>query len=262
MKKISVITIAIIFYTITSSFSQKFLDEYKYFALRLGATHSFLDKQPESFNNFFYESPRGNMQLIPNSSYFGYTAGYYGGLIFNYDLKNDNMGFVGGIEYKHYGISAKYTTTNDDYSMVEKHRVSNISIPIYFKLGKKIYKKQRYFYAGIAIDFNLSSYSTQVVSNVKRKIKLEKDMIVGNNIEAIIGYNYGFLNFEINYVFGGFLNREYEVNFNDNTRVQPFSYQPRGALLIKTGLNIPLNSWTQRKVYAFQQFVRRLFGGR
>jgi len=73
-------------------------------------------------------------------------------------------------------------------------------------------------------------------------------MLKKSNIAGIVGFNYMFFNFEADYVFGNFLSNTYEEVLPDGSTIKPFTGQPKGTLVLKAGLNIPINSWTTRKV--------------
>ena len=91
-----------------------------------------------------------------------------------------------------------------------------------------------------------------------RNIELSKDMLNKSNISAFVGFNYMFFNLQADYVIGNFLSDNYQKTFDDGSTARPFEGQPKGILIIKTGLNFPLNSWTSRKWYAIETWIRRI----
>jgi len=262
MKKIY-LTIIIIGFLFTSAFSQfGGNEEYRYLSIKAGFTNSFLDNQPDSIGSKFLKSPYGDIQLIPDKNYFGYTTGYYGSIHYNYDLESGNDGLVVGASYNSYGISAKYHTPNENYWLIENQYVSNVSFPVYIKLGKDYYDKQFYVYAGGSYDMNILLRQTEEVG-WKTDIlntELDKNMLLKKNISGIFGINYMFLNIEANYVFGGFLNKDYQLLLYDGQQtVKPFEKFPNKVLYIKAGLTIPLNSWTPRQIYSLEKWFRKVF---
>ncbi len=266
MKK-SIVLILIVFYS-GLSFSQ-WNSEYDYFSLKVGATHTLFSKQPAELPNKMLISPEGDhLQLVPTKGVkLNYVPGYYGTLIYNHDLKKGNSGISIGIDYRTYGIAANYETTfpsgttpaPEIYKLREVYNVSQISLPVYLKYGKKFYKTQKYIYAGVSYSYNLFLSKSENVSyneTIKRsQPEKYKDMMKTGNFAGIVGFNYMFLNFEANYVVGNFLSKNYE---DATIGVKPFAGYPKGTFFIKTGLNIPLNSWTTRKVYAAEMWLRRL----
>jgi hypothetical protein len=262
MKRILITTILLIT-AISTSFSQwKKAEEYRYVSIKVGLTNSFLDKQPDSIGYKFLTTPLGEMQLIPDLKYFGYTAGYYASVLYNYDLKSGNLGVVFGGSYNYYGISSKYHTPLSNYWLIEKQSSSSVSIPVYVKFGKDFYDKQFYFYAGGAYSMNLFLSQTEEVGWKTEivRTKLDKNMLLRSNISGILGFNYMFLNIEANYVLGGFLNKEYEEILYTSTTFNPYEKFPKNVLYFKAGLTIPMNSWTPRQVYTIEAWFKRIFG--
>ncbi len=251
----------IIFFIFLSSFSySQFNSEFDYFTLKIGAVHSMFDAQPEFFPNKMLEINGNQYQLFPDSGYFGYVPGYYASFLFNHDLQNDNVGLNIGLEYKYYGISAKYSTIYNQYSFIENHYVSEVSIPFYLKYGKKFYEPQKYFYFGGSYNYNLTLSKSEKLSSTEavKTIKLDKNMLSKSNISFIAGFNYMFFNLQAEYVLGNFLSSNFEETYADNTTAKPYLGQPKNLLLIRTGFTFPINSWTSRKWYIIETQIRRL----
>jgi len=256
-------SIIIIFIFIsTYSFSQ-WDSEYDYFSLKIGATHTMFTPQPELYANKMLVSSDGidNYLLAPDEGFnLNYVPGYYGTLVYNHDLKNNNVGISLGLGYKMYGLAANYTTISQPKQTKyrEVYNVSQLTLPLYIKYGKKFYKSQRYIYAGASYSYNMFFSKTENpdYTNVTKKTRPAeyKDMLNKTSIAAVIGYNIMFFNVELDYVFGNFLSKSYEDPILKNS---PFKGQAQGAFVIKTGLTIPLNSWTSRKIYAAEMWIRR-----
>lgn len=262
MKKIF-LSIIIISLTAANTFAQWGKnEEFRYFSFKVGITNSFLDKQPEPLAYKFLDSPYGDMLLVPDSSYFGYTPGFYGGFIYNYDLQSGNVGLVFGATANNYGISSRYHTLYSSYWLIEKQNVTNVSVPFYIKFGDDYYEQQFYFYIGGSYDLNLAVSQTEEVgwkTDVLRT-KLDKNVLVRNNFTGLIGVNYMFVNLEANYVVGGFLNKDYEIQLYDGqVPVKPYEGFPKSVIYVKAGITVPLNSWTPRKIYSIEQWFRRVF---
>ena len=129
------------------------------------------------------------------------------------------------------------------------------------KFGKKFYEPQKFIYMGASYSYNLSATKTERVSYTEdvRITKLDKSVLKKSNIAAILGFNYMFLNVEANYVFGNFLSNTYSIDMPDGSTMLPYAVQPKGTLIIKTALSFPVNSWTKRKVYTIEMWLRRIF---
>ncbi len=254
-------SIILIFIFISSLTYSQWNSEFDYFSLKVGAVHSIFDGQPDLLPNKMLIYNDNHYQLFPDSSYFGYVPGYYASILYNHDLKSDNIGLTVGLEYKMYGISAKYETFDGSHWIRENHKVSQVSVPVYIKFGKKFYEPQKYIYAGAAFNYNLFLIKTEKVDFTEdiRRIELSNEMLNKSNISAVLGFNYMFFNIEADYVFGNFLSSTFQEDFADGSSVRPFEGQPQGILIIRTGLTFPLNSWTTRKIYAIQTWMRRVF---
>ncbi|PID87996.1 MAG: hypothetical protein CSB06_02725 [Bacteroidia bacterium] len=235
--------------------------EYNYFSIKAGAVHSIFHPTPEGYAQKVLENGEGDAYLVsPVKRLIAYVPGYYGSFLFNHDFRNDNLGASLGIEYKSYGISAKYETADKEMNVIEQHNVSQLSIPFYIKYGRRFYDPQRYFYFGGSINYNIFATKTEKVSftEVSRMTKIPGERLRKLNFSALVGFNYMFFHLEVNYMFGNFLSRGYMETLPNNEHVKPYEGQPKGSWLIRTGLTIPLNSWTSRKWYGFETWVRRL----
>lgn len=202
------------------------------------------------------------MKMNPVETFIDYVPGYYAGFIYNYDFRNNNTGVAIGAEYVNYGLAAKYQTAEALFDMTQKHMVSKVSIPAYFKIGNSFYEKQNYLYLGMRYDRNLIHYKAEEVnwSSDIRLVDVTDDMLKNQTFTGILGYNYMFLNFEVNYVLGGFLNKEYSVFLYDGkVPVKPYENYPSGVLFFQTGVTVPLNSWSSRQLYLFEMWFKRIF---
>jgi len=253
-------SIIIGFIFITSYSYAQFNSEFDYFTLKLGAIHGILDAQPEHYANKMIEIKGLQYQLFPDSNSFSYVPGFYGTFLFNHDLQNDNVGLSIGLEYKMYGISAKYSTFDDRYKLLESHYVSQVSVPFYIKYGKDFYEPQKYVYIGGTYNYNLSLTKTEKLNSTEdtKTIKLSKDMLSKSNFAVILGFNYMFFNLQADYVMGNFLSRNFEETYDDGSTGRPFEVQPRNYLIIRTGFTFPINSWTSRKWYVIETQIRRI----
>ncbi len=168
------------------AFSQK--SEYNYGAIKFGYSQGF-SPQPGFNKNKYLKTPLGEMQLTPVSSYPGYMPGFFASYLYNIDFPTDNAGVVIGLEYNNYGIAAKYETVNGRYSMVEKHRINAIGVPVFLKFGPKFYKKQKYAFLGAQFNFHINVSENQTPSwlNAASSIKLSPEEF---NKSAFVFFNF------------------------------------------------------------------------
>ncbi|NPA68846.1 MAG: PorT family protein [Chlorobi bacterium] len=262
MKK-SILIISLIILSSTVSFAQ-WDSEYDYFSLKFGATNTMFTSQPDTLLNKMLVAKNGydQYQLFPETDFnLNYVPGYYASFIYNHDLKNNNAGVSLGVDYRMYGTAADYYTNSiPEYTYKETYKVSQIAVPVYIRYGKRFYEKQKYIYGGVSFNYNISVYKTEEVSYTEssKNIDVTKDALKSANVSGIAGFNYMFFNVELNYVFGGFLSEDYTEIMDDGAEVTPYAGQPGSAFFIKTGITLPLNSWTPRKVYAIEMWFRRL----
>ncbi len=262
MKK-SILIISLLIISSGALFAQ-WDSEYDYFSLKFGATNTLFTPQPDTLLNKMLVAKNGYDQyrLLPDTGFnFNYEPGYYGSLIYNHDLKNNNTGVSLGIDYRMYGTASNYYTESiPKHTYREVYKISQVSVPAYIRYGKKFYETQKYIYGGFSLNYNLFIVKTEKAdySTAPKTIEVSKEALKKANVSMIAGFNFMFLNFEANYVFGSFLSPDFEQKLNDGSTITPYSVQPKHAFFIKTGLTIPINSWTPRKVYAIEMWFRRL----
>ena len=249
---------------ISSSLFSQWNSEYDYFSVKFGATNTIFSGQPDTLLNKMLVAKNGydQYQLFPDTGFnFNYVPGYYGSFIYNHDLKNNNVGVSVGIDYRMYGTAANYYTNSiPEFTYREVTKVSQISAPVYIRYGKKFYETQKYIYGGVSLNYNFTSAVTQQVSytETSKTLEISKDALKKTNVSGIVGFNYMFFNFEANYVFGSFLSKDFTTDLADGSSIKTYEGQPKHAFFIKTGLTIPINSWTPRKVYAIEMWFRRI----
>jgi hypothetical protein len=254
MKK-AIAIILVIFYYSTIQAQQ---NEFNYFSLCIGMTHNIYSPQPTNdFTNKYLNSPDGQLQLNPASSYFGYVPGYHGGLFFHYDFESDKGGIVVGLDYSNNGISAKYNSTNSNYWLLETQRIQSIGIPAFFKFGSAIFDNQKYLFIGAQYNFNRQMKEISEVgwTSTQGFRKTSNDEFRSNNIMILLGFNIMFFKVEFDYYPKSFINIDY---IDQATNYRPYSNQPDKLFFIKTSFNIPLSDWTTQKSYKISKFIRRL----
>ncbi len=256
MKKI-LITIIFIFANLLA-FSQW---EFNYFVLKVGLNHHLLSSQPTNSQAFFLHTVEGDYQLFPDTSFFpDYVPGIQAGLNFHFDFTNDKGGIIIGAEYMNAGISARYSTVDEKYSLIQTHRINAISVPLLVKFGNEIFNQQRYFTAGIRFNFNFGLHTIETVSwtDIKKTDYVDELLFVNNNLIFVAGFNFLFFNMEFDFFPQTFLDKEYSTNIgsaNDKLVIQPYKYQPDNLMFVQTNLYIPLSSWTTSKSYFFRNLM-------
>ena len=262
MKK-SLIILLLLLFSSSITFAQ-WDSEYDYFSLKFGATNTIFSAQPDTLINKMVVAENGfdSFQAFPDTGFnFNYVPGYYGSFIYNHDLKNNNVGVSLGIEYRMYGIASNfYTNSIPEITYREVNKVSQVSVPVFIKYGKKFYETQKYIYGGFSFNYNLLISQTEQVnySETDKTVEISKKSLKKSNVSALAGFNYMFFNVELNYVFGNFLSKDFTEEMPDGSIIKPYEVQPNHAFIIKTGITLPINSWTPRKVYAIEMWFRRL----
>ncbi len=239
-------------------------NEYTYWTGKIGLNHSFLDKQPaNTFSNQFLVSPIGPIQMKPIESYKSYLLGYKGGITLHKDLKNEKMGIIVDLGASNYGVSARYNTPlNPTYWSDVSYSVIAAQGGFFFKIGgKELYDQMRYLYFGPKFSYNVMMYKSETVSWTSeiRHVKLDSKMAKQYNFAGTVGLNYMFFYAELDYIHKGFFTTGYQVLLDNGLPVEPYSIQPSNMIYLSTGINLPLNSWTSRKIYDIETKIRRLF---
>ena len=129
--------------------------EYRYFTLKFDFKHSLYSKHQTGEIQRFVNLPSGEEQLISKDIWhWAYKLSFGGGLLFNYDFQNDNTGIVTGIQLQNYAYKSKFTSSVSDSEIIEISAIRSLSFPLYLKLGRKIYKNQKYFTIGLQYNYN------------------------------------------------------------------------------------------------------------
>ena len=249
-----IFTIVLVSIVHTKSTAQ-FLGEYRYFGLKIDFRHSFGSPHQIGELQRFIETSNGSEQLISKDKFHrNYCFSIGSGLVFNYDFKNDYFGIVTGIQYSNYRYKSTYYTSISDYKLKEINSIHSFGIPLYIKLGKKLYRNQRYITIGIQYDYNfcLKQKLTDWEENEIKRKGLQAEL---NKFTPMffIGFNYKFLNIEIDYHPKSFHNK----NYIDTTGYLPYNKGNGGFIFIKTSFNI-VRSQTQ-SFPKFRHFIRRIF---
>lgn len=161
-------------------------------------------------------------------------AGYHLGFVYNYDLLNNRMGFVGGVEYINYGVQVNYKATaksisGEEYRVKDKYRASGIAIPVLFKFsGTDIYRDMQYMCIGVKPIMNFGVAHKQVADgwsadNYGSKVENKN----GFAMAATVGFNYSMLNINLDYMFKEFVKSD---DF-------------KGHIFLCVSFNLPMTRW-------------------
>jgi len=232
--------------------------EYRYFSMRFGYSQGF-SGQPGFNPNKYLNTPNGEMQLVPADSYMGFMPGFVADLTYHIDFPTDNAGIMVGLEYNNYGVASKYETVNGAFSMVEKHRINAIGIPLAIKIGPKFYKDQRYGFLGAQFNYHLTMNANQKVSwlSSTSSAKLLPDEMNKSAMVFFVGFNWLLLNIQFDYVPGSFFNKEYLIA-TETDIILPYSAQNDNMFFLKVSFHVPTNDWAGSKWYKVRKFLRKL----
>ncbi len=237
----------------TISFSQK--NEYQYIALKFGGSFGF--SGAPGFNaNKYLNTPDGEMQVTPVSSFKGFTPGFAADFLYHFDFTNNNSGIFTGLEYNFNGISAKYVTQEPNvYDMVETYRMHTVGLPIAFKYGPDIWKTQRYVYAGVQINYIITMSSVQKYSwkPTPSAMKLGKDEYNKTAFNLFFGANYSAFNLQFEFYPSSIFNKSYK----DAGGFKIHDGQVEKRFAIKTSVNIPYG-WLSDQSFWWKRKLKKL----
>lgn len=237
--------------------------EFNYFVFKAGVNHHMFSNQPSGRSHLYINTPDGEFQLIPDSSFTAdYVPGIQAGLNFHFDFSNDMGGIIIGAEYQNKGISAKYKTVNYDYDLLQTHRINSVSVPFFIKLGKEIFNQQRYLFAGVRFNLNFGLYTIEKVNWLADPIinYNNEKFFVNNNISFSLGANFLIFNVEFNFYPDTFLDKLYTQNVgtdNDPYQVKIYANQPDKLMFLQTSIYVPISSWTTSKSYFMHKIFRK-----
>lgn len=257
----------ILFFTIISvfiGFNAYSQWEFNYFVFKAGANHHMFSKQPEPVNSFFLHTLEGELRLEPDSIFTpDYVLGFQAGLNFHFDFPSDKGGIVIGAEYLNQGVSSKYVTIDQQYYLIQTHRINCVSFPLMLKFGKEIFDQQKYFFVGARFNVNFGMQTIDEVSwtDIPKENYTTNNLFVNNNFGVVAGFNFLVFNFEFDFYPFTFLNKQYSYNVGttvDKFMAFPYAGQPDNIMFLQTNLYIPISSWTTSKSY-FMHNIMRMF---
>ncbi|GEM_PF-2509848 len=243
--------------------------EFQYFVVRAGANFT-VTVSPQDYDFKFLKTPSGDLKLysIPmEENGYNYSWGQSADLCFHYDFSSDNGGFVIGIGYENKGTNSKYKTLYQNHTMEEWNRVHALTVPAYIKLGKEIFENQSYFFVGAQYNMIMSFTQTQKVdwTSTLKVRNIEEDEFQKNSFSFLMGFNYLFFNFELDYHPKSFFNKDYIYKNKDReddpanfANIKPYETQPQNMFFLKTSVCVPISEWTTSKNWSLQKVWRKL----
>lgn len=183
---------------------------------------------------------------------FAVTPGYHVGFLYNYDLLNNRMGVVAGLEYINYGVQNNYcgikTKNSDfsDYKVKTTYRATGISIPILFKFSSSdIYRDMKYVCVGVKPIINMG-----VMQKQKAKGWSAEDY--GGKVDdkntfamaATFGFNYSMLSVNIDYMFKEFVKTD----------------DVKGHIFLCVSYNLPMTRWLCIHNWTAEKIRRKIKG--
>jgi hypothetical protein len=181
--------------------------------------------------------------------------GFNVGIYYNIDFRNDDMGLTGGLQYQLHPYKTKYVTELDEISVYEKNLISSISLPIYFKYGRKFYEPMRYISLGAQINYYFGGKVNYEYLNESTDLKIKKSMLSDLSPGFFVGFNYGKINVKFEYTPNLIVKESpiFSENFTDNNG------HSKHFISLQTNINIPLNPWTRFPlIHEYPIWIRRL----
>lgn len=258
MKK-GILILLILAFTLKGAWAQW---EFAYFSLNAGGVHNLLGPKPDGVISKFVNTPDGYYQAFlktddKSNNYVPYGLGYHAGLNFHYDLKSNKFGIVVGAEYFTNVLKAKYVTLSE-YTLTEKYTTYSLGIPLYVKIGKNIFKQQKYMVFGFQYNYNLDLKQTQSVSGGSESVRWRTPVeFQKSNTMYFVGFNYLVFRAHLYYMPGSYFNKD----FMDNRNIPVYQHQRDNYFLLTTSLVVPINDWVFLNSWFAEQVRRRLRQG-
>lgn len=232
--------------------------EYWYASLKFSFVNNF--SLPVKTNpTILINSPYGDM--LVKQAPFTYSPGASAGFFYNFDLKNDKIGIVIGVEAQNFGFSNKYITLDNQYKVISNFRATSLNLPFYLKFwNSDIYKTQTYMTAGFGYQMFYSVYNYQFANwnsftNIR---KLSQQEVIKNGYFAQIGFNTTIFFFNLRYNLSNFLNPDY-IYLTDEGSLKPYSaINFTNSIYAEIGLNLPLTRWLTTNYWTAEK-IRRFF---
>ena len=222
--------------------------EYRYWNFVLGLSHGFGGTMGKPSESLMLRTYDGDMPLEKKG--FTYTPGVHVGIVYNYDLPNNRMGLVAGLEVTYYGVQNKYVSTIGKYDLKDTYRAIGVTIPYLFKFsGADIYRDMKYICIGIKPTMNFSVKHKQKSSWASENYGGQVDGKKALSVAATMGFNYNILSVNLNYMFMEFVDSKLDAT-------QDF----KGHIFLCTSLNLPMTRWLCIHNWTAEKIRRKIKG--
>lgn len=229
--------------------------EYRYWNFVLGLNHGFGSALGSDYDPYMLHTSAGDM--YKDTKGFTYTPGFHVGFVYNYDLLNNRMGVVAGVEVSNYGFQNKYTSRVNTMNVKETYRSLALTVPVLFKFSPNdIYRDMQYMCVGVKANMNLAVTRGQKASWTDDKFgEKVSDGKSALSVAATVGFNYSMLSVNLNYMF---------MEFMDSKFVDKGGYTPfqgiKGHIYLCTSLNVPMTRWLSIHNWTAEKIRRKLHG--
>jgi hypothetical protein len=226
-------------------------NEYRYPAIKFGASHGFSHTPGPNESKFLYTND-GEIGLEPIKQ--AYVPGFTFAVLYHFDFNNENAGIYTGLEYNFSGVGAKYETTRNNYTMKEINRFHSVGVPLAFKYGPKFLKTQRYVSLGVQANMMVAMNSVDRVNweESSSSEKISKDAYNRVSFNLFLNVNYLAFNVELDY----FPKSLYNTSYISPEGLRPFDGQSEQFFLIKTTINVPYG-WLSKQSFWWRKVLRK-----
>ncbi len=250
MKKISLIIILALF-AISSAVAQVGVgmdgvskSEYRYWNFVIGVNAGFGGTLGDSRSDLYLKTRQGDFPQEKKG--FTVTPGYHVGFLYNYDLLNNRMGVVAGVEFINYGVQNNYKSTINDFKVKDRYRAMGVCVPILYKFSSEdIYRDMKYICVGIKPVINFAVKHKQIADGwTADNYGGAADDKDGFAMAATVGFNYSMLNINIDYMFKEFVKSD---DF-------------KGHIFLCVSYNLPMTRWLCIHNWTAEKIRRKIKG--
>ena len=218
--------------------------EYRYWNFVMGVNLGFGGSFGSNSSELYLKTNVGDFPQEKKG--FTVTPGYHVGFLYNYDLLNNRMGVVGGVEYINYGVKNIYCSTINDMKVKTTYRATGISIPILFKFSSSdIYRDMKYVCVGVKPIINMGVMQKQkadgwTAEDYGGKVDDKNTFAMA----ATFGFNYSMLSVNIDYMFKEFVKTD----------------DVKGHIFLCVSYNLPMTRWLCIHNWTAEKIRRKIKG--
>ena len=218
--------------------------EYRYWNFVMGLNFGFGSTLGDSRSDLYLKTNVGDFPQEKKG--FTITPGYHVGFVYNYDLLNNRMGVVAGVEFINYGVQNNYKSTRNDMKVKDRYRAMGVCIPILYKFSSSdIYRDMKYFCAGIKPVINFAVKEKQIADgwtadNYGGAVD-DKNAFA---MAATVGFNYSMLSVNVDYMFKEFV------------KTDDF----KGHIFLCVSYNLPMTRWLCIHNWTAEKIRRKIKG--